>query len=100
MRPTTWYSIGFDYTRATGDMTLTPDLLPTSLQQQLGGTLQKLAAAGMLPPGYQLLVPAASNTQAFSAGPQLAYRHWTHMTIFVRPDLGAIRESATPKPPD
>jgi hypothetical protein len=100
MRPTTWYSIGFDYSRATGDLTLTPDLLPTSLQQKLGGMLGQLAAAGKLPPGYKLSVGAGSMTQAFSAGPQLAYRHWTHMTIFVRPSMGAIRETATPNPAD
>lgn len=100
MRPRTWYSLGFDYTWASGSMTLTPNLLPTPLQQQLGGLLEQLAAAGKLPPGYKLAVGADSTTQAFSAGPQLAYRHWTHMTIFVRPDLGAIRESATPTPAD
>ena len=32
-RPKTWYSFGFDYSRTTGDTSLTPDLLPSGLQQ-------------------------------------------------------------------
>lgn len=62
MRPRTWYSLGFDYTWASGSMTLTPNLLPTPLQQQLGGLLEQLAAAGKLPPGYKLAVGADSTT--------------------------------------
>ena len=98
-RPKTWYSFGFDYSFATGDLNLTPDLLPTALQQQLGAQLAQLAAIGHLPPGYSLVVPARSRTQTFAVGPQLAYRHFTHTTLFLRPLFaGAIHEVATPKP--
>ena len=98
-RPRTWYSVGFDYTNSAGDLSLTPDLLPTGLQQQLSAQLSALAAAGRLPPGYQLNVPAHSKTQTFAVGPQLAYRHFKHATIFFRPVFaGAIHEVATPKP--
>jgi len=100
VRPRTWCSLGFDYTWASGDLTLTPDLLTTSLQQQLGATLAQLAAAGLLPPGYNLSIPSGSVTQTFAAGPQFAYRHWQAVTLFVRPDLGAIHEAATPRPGD
>jgi|SRR5215469_5730776 len=100
-RPKTWYSVGFDYSFSSGDLTLTPNLLPTSLQQQLGAQLGHLAAAGMLPPGYQLAVPAHSHTHTFAVGPQLAYRHFKHETLFLRPLFaGAIYETATPKPVD
>jgi hypothetical protein len=99
-RPKTWYSLGFDYTWAQGDLTLTPDLLTPELQQQLGATLQQLAAAGLLPPGYKLSIVSGSTTQTFAAGPQLAYRRWQKLTLFARPDLGAIYESATPRPAD
>jgi len=100
-RPKTWYSFGFDYTASAGDMMLVPGLLPTALQQQLGAQLGGLAAAGMLPPGYKLMVPAHSNTQTFAVGPQLAYRHFKHVTLFLRPVFaGAIRETATPRPGD
>lgn len=100
-RPKTWYSVGFDYTISAGDATILPGLLPTALQQQLGAQLGALAKAGMLPPGYQLIVPAHSNTQTFAFGPQLAYRHFKHVTLFFRPVFaGAMRETATPRPGD
>lgn len=98
VRPTTWYSLGFDYSVSDGNLTLTPNLLTTTLQQELGAELQALQAAGKLPPGYTLVVPAHSLTQTFAAGPQLAYRHFTNVTLFIRPDLGAIHEAATPQP--
>lgn len=98
VRPKTWVSLGFDYSVSEGNLTLTPNLLTTTLQQELGAELQRLAAAGKLPAGYTLVVPAHSVTQTFAAGPQLAYRHFTNMTLFLRPDLGAIHEAATPQP--
>jgi hypothetical protein len=100
VRPTTWYSVGFDYSVSAGDLRLTPDLLPNTLQQQLGAQLGQLAAIGRLPAGYQLVVPAHSNTQNFTVGPQLAFRHFSKVTFFLRPSIGAIREVATPKPGD
>lgn len=100
IRPRTWYSLGFDYSVASGPLTITPNLLPTALQQTLGAQLAALAAAGRLPPGYALTVPADSLTQTFAAGPELTYRHFSKVTLFLRPSLGAIRETATPKPTD
>lgn len=100
VRPRTWYSLGFDYSYSRGTLTVTPDLLPTALQQQLAAQLGMLAQAGLLPPGYRLVVPAKSVSQSFAMGPQLAYRHFKHLTLFVRPSIGAIREAATPTPND
>lgn len=99
-RPKTWYSVGFDYTNARGDLTLTPNLLPVDLQQRLAAQLGQLAAAGRLPAGYQLAVTARSETQTLTAGPQLAFRHFKPVTLFVRPSLGAMREVAIPKSAD
>jgi hypothetical protein len=96
----TWLAMGFDYSISSGDLTLTPNLLPTALQQQLAGVLAQLAAAGELPPNYTLAVPSHSKTQTFAAGPQLEFRHFTHVTFFVRPSLGAIHETATTEPAD
>jgi hypothetical protein len=99
-RPRTWVSVGFDYSISSGDLKLTPNLLPTALQQQLAAQLAALAAQGLIPPGYSLVVPAHSRTQTFAFGPQLAYRHFTHVTLFLRPVFaGAIYERATPNPP-
>lgn len=99
-RPRTWYSLGFDYSVSTGNLALTPNLLPTALQQQLGAQLSQLAAAGLLPAGYALRVPAHSVSHSFALGPQLAYRHFSKVTFFIRPSIGAIREDATPEPQD
>src|ERR1051326_2585236 len=63
-RPRTWYSIGFDYSYSRGDLTITPDLLPTALQQQLGAQIAGLTAAKVLPANYQLLVPSSSATHS------------------------------------
>jgi hypothetical protein len=100
VRPTTWYSLGFDYSNAKGDMILTPDLLPTALQESLAGQLKQLAALGRLPAGYQIKVKAHSESQTMTVGPQLAYRKFQRVTLFLRPSCGAIRELATPKPED
>jgi hypothetical protein len=100
VKPRKWYALGFDYSRSNGMLTITPDLLTTQLQQQLGGMMQQLAAAGLLPPGYQLKLNADATTQTFAAGPQLTYRHFSHLTMFVRPSLGAIQEVARLQPSD
>ena len=85
----TWLALGFDYSVSGGSLTLTPNLLTTTLQQQLGAEL---------PPGYVLAVPSNSLTQTFAGGPQLSFRHFKKVTFFVRPSLGAIHEVATPQP--
>src|SRR5436190_5525132 len=100
IRPKTWYSLGFDFSTATGSLMLKPDLLPTALQQSLAAQLGQLAAIGRLPAGYKLLVPADSSTQTYTMGPQLACRKWQPITLFLRPSLGAIHENATPQPTD
>jgi hypothetical protein len=89
VRPKTWYSLGLDYSLSAGDLTLTPNLLLTSLQQQLSQEL---------PPGYNLSVTSHSRTQTFAGGPQFSYRHYSKVALFVRPSFGAIYERATPHP--
>lgn len=99
-RAKTWVSLGFDYSLTAGELTITPDLLPTALQQQLGAQLAHLVAIGVIPASYVLTVPAHSVTHSFAMGPQFAYRHFSKVTLFIRPSVGAIREGATPKPKD
>jgi hypothetical protein len=94
LRP--WLSIGFDYSEATGHNALTPAVLKTSLLQELGAEIQQL----ILPGGYQLIVPMDAFSETFAMGPQLDYRHWKPVTLFVRPSLGAIRQKVTPHPTD
>ena len=89
VRPKTWYSLGFDYSISGGSLTLMPNLLTTALQQELGA---------LVPPGYTLALPSNSLTQTFAGGPQFSYRHFSKVTLFVRPSVGAIHEVATPQP--
>ena len=96
----TWLSFGFDYTIDTGHTALGPNLFTTTLQTQLGAELAALAAAGKLPPGYSLSVPIDSSTQTYALGPELAYRRWSRVTLFARPAIGVIHETATPRPSD
>jgi len=101
VRPKTWFTLGVDYTFTKGNLTLTPNLLLPSLQQTLGAELAQLAAAGLVPAGYTLKVPAYSETQTIAAGPELVYRHMKHITLFFRPVyLGMIHETASPRPAD
>jgi len=100
VRANTWLSLGFDYSISSGNLTLTPNLLLPSLQQELGAELAQLAAAGQIPAGYTLVVPAHSRTQTFAGGPQFSYRHFSKVTLFIRPSAGAIHEYATPQPGD
>jgi hypothetical protein len=96
----TWLAMGFDYSRSTGELTLTPNLLPDALRSQLEQEIAAYQSLGLLPAGYVLSVPAGSTTQTFAAGPQFSWRHWTHLTLFIRPSIGAIREVARPHPAD
>ena len=104
VRPTTWLSLGFDYTVAAGDLKITPDQLLPAIQTQLQAGIAAGVRAGLLPPTYPystLYVPAHSKTQTFALGPELVYRHFKRVTIFVRPVYaGIIRETATPQPQD
>lgn len=99
-RPRSWYTLGFDYSVSTGHTALSPNLLTTSLQQQLGTQIGGLIAAGVIPPTYALSLPLDSLTQTFAAGPQLAYHGWRPITPFIRPSIGAIHEIATPHATD
>lgn len=92
----TWYTMGFDFSAGAGDTTLIPSMLKSSIQQQIGAVLAPLKAAGYLPAGYEPAVPEHSRTQTYATGPQLNYRHFKSITLFIHPDVGAIHETATP----
>ena len=100
VRPSGWYAVGFDYTNGRGDTMFTAGLLPTALQRDLAALLAQLAAEGLVPPNFVLAVPTHSFTQTFAMGPMLTFRNFQHVTFFVRPSLGAIRKTVTPKPHD
>jgi hypothetical protein len=51
-----------------------------------------------LPPGTVVAVPFDATTYTYSAGPQINFRHWKPVTLFVRPALGALHERVTARP--
>lgn len=100
MRLTTWLTAGFDYSVASGRNTLDTGMLIPTLATQLGQSLGYLKAIRAVPPGYNLAVPVNIRTQTFQTGPDFPFRHFSSVTFFVRPNLGAIQAVATPRPGD
>lgn len=100
INPRTWLSFGADYSVASGSEVLTTDLLPAPLQTQIKAAQAQFTALGLLPANYRLALPTDASTHTFALGPQLAYRHFSRLTLFVRPSLGALRERAVPHPAD
>jgi hypothetical protein len=94
--PTKWYSMGFDFSAGEGDTILTTNMLKPSVQGLIAAQLAPLKAAGYLPASYEPAVPEHSRTQTYAMGPQVNYRHFKAITLFVHPDLGALHETATP----
>jgi len=43
------------------------------------------------------VAPASSFTQTFAGGPELLFHHWKPVTLFLRPSVGIIHETATIK---
>lgn len=95
-----WFALGADFSVLDGNSSILPKELEPSLQQSLGQELQALAQAGQIPPGYQLYMPFNAKTFTIAAGPQLNYRHFKYVTLFIHPDLGAIHERAELNPRD
>jgi hypothetical protein len=95
-----WLALGVDYSILNGHTSIVPKYLTPQLQTALGAELGQLQQAGMIPPGYSLYVPYDGRTWTFAAGPQVNFRQLKHITIFVRPDLGVLQETASLKPND
>jgi len=98
--PKKWYSLGFDFSEGTGDITLNATMLKSSLQQEINTQLAPLKAAGLLPANYEPAVGMHSKSQTYATGPQINYRRFKAVTLFIHPDLGAIHESASATPTD
>lgn len=92
---TRWLALGGDFSVFDGHSSILPNELTPQLQAELA---TDLGAFGGLPPGYTLFVPFSATTYTYAAGPQINFRQLKWITIFVRPDLGAIHEVATLNP--
>jgi hypothetical protein len=100
INPRRWLSFGGDFSAASGSEMLTTDLLPATLQAQINAAQAGYIALHLLPANYHLAVPTDATTQTYAMGPQLAYRHFSKATLFLRPSLGGLRERAVPHPAD
>lgn len=87
-----WLTIGGDFSYFAGNSSLVPSNLNGTAQAKLAPILP------LLPPGFVLAVPYNISTYTYEAGPQLNYRGLKHLTLFVRPALGALHASVTAKP--
>ena len=70
MRWSRHVSLGFDYSRGTGNTIIGLNQAATAIQQTYGPLLQQLIAAGALPANYVAALPFSSVTQTFTAGPE------------------------------
>jgi opacity protein-like surface antigen len=106
-----WLAMGVDYSIQFGRASL----VPNDLKPQFATPLNALVAAGeegafaaapplgfgiSLPSNYVLSAPFDASTQTFTAGPQLAYRHFKKVTLFAHPSIGAIHENISIHPHD
>jgi hypothetical protein len=92
-----WLALGVDYSIQNGHAALFPRDLKTGYATELNGLVLE-GKAGLipgfptLPASYVLWAPFNATTQTFTAGPQLNYRHFKKVTLFVHPSIGAIHE--------
>ena len=96
-----WLSTGFDYSVQTGNTTLIPGFASPAIVAGITQLYEEYALTGGLaglPPTYAVDVPLSATTQTFTAGSQLNYRHFSKVTLFIRPSLAAFRLNATAHP--
>jgi hypothetical protein len=84
-----WLTLGGDYSVFTGHSDIFPQDLTPALQLQL---------AAVVPPGTLVFLPFDSTTYTFAVGPQFSLRKMKWVTLFARPGLGGLHETATLKP--
>ncbi len=96
-----WLSTGVDYSIQKGDTYLIPGFASPAIKAGIMQLYEEYALtqghAG-LPPTYAVDVPLSATTQTFTAGSQLNYRHFSKVTLFIRPSLAAFRLEATAHP--
>jgi hypothetical protein len=100
MRWSRHISLGFDYSRGTGDTRIGLSQATTALQNRFGPLVTELIAQGLLPANYVAALPFSSVTQTFTAGPEFPYRRFKRFTPYIRPSCGIINEVATAHPAD
>ncbi len=100
MRWSRHISVGFDYSRGTGNTAIGLNQATTALQNRFGPIVSGLIAIGQLPANYVAALPFSSVTQTFTAGPEFPYRRFKRFTPYIRPSCGIINEVVTAHPAD
>lgn len=84
-----WLTVGADYSWFNGHSDITVGELTPAIQAQLAPLLPLL--------GPNPVLPFEATTYTFTVGPQFNYRRIKWMTLFIRPVLVGLHESATLK---
>jgi len=100
MRYSRHISLGFDYSRGTGNTSIGIGLATPSLQNYVNQQLALLQALNIVPANYMPALPLSSVTQTFTAGPEFPFRRFKRVTPYIRPSAGVINEVATAHPAD
>ena len=100
MRWSRHISVGFDYSRGTGNTAIGLNQATTALQNRFGPIVSGLIAIGQLPANYVAALPFSSVTQTFTVGPEFPYRRFKRFTPYIRPSCGIINEVVTAHPAD
>jgi len=100
MRWSRHISLGFDYSRGTGNTSIGISQATIPLQNEIDPILQEAIASGLVPSNYVAALPFSSVTQTFTAGPEFPFRRWKRITPYIRPSAGIINETAVAHPED
>ena len=100
MRWSRHVSVGFDFSRGTGDTRIGLNQATAALQNEFDPILKGLISAGFLPSNYVAALPFSSVTRTFTMGPEFPYRRFKRITPYIRPSIGVINEQATAHPFD
>jgi hypothetical protein len=100
MRWSRHISMGFDYSRGSGNTTIGLSQATTALQNEFDPILAAYKSIGLVPQDYVAALPFGSVTQTFTMGPEFPYRGFKRFTPYIRPSAGIINEVATAHPTD
>lgn len=100
MRWSRHISVGFDYSRGTGNTSIGLMQATPALQAEINPILAGAIAGGLVPPNYVAALPFSSTTQTFTMGPEFPWRRFKRFTPYIRPSAGIINEIAVAHPAD
>ncbi|HVN05204.1 MAG TPA: hypothetical protein VMT86_12345 [Bryobacteraceae bacterium] len=100
MRWSRHISLGFDYSRGTGDTNVGLSQSTTAIQKEFAPILQSFISGGLLPANYVAALPFTSTTQTFTMGPEFPWRRFRWVTPYIRPSCGMFYDSAVAHPRD